>query len=128
MLPDIAYDQHDSEQRNKEVIDNVGEAHQLAEDAARIGRCCLEIHTDARVAEDHAIQAHDQIVKVLQREEGRNLAGEPAHESALKSWRDRMIDHLSERGEPFVSDGKLALRKRRMLYSPHYPKGSGTTS
>ena len=58
----------------------------------------------------------------------RDLAGEPAHRSTLRMWRDRMIDHLSERGEPFVSDGRLALRKQRMLYSPHYPKSSKPTS
>ncbi len=53
-----------------------------------------------------------------------NLAQEPAHESLLKEWRARMIQHPSERGEEFVSGGKLALRKKRFLYSPNYPKGS----
>lgn len=60
----------------------------------------------------------------LQKDPGelRNLAGEPAQESLLKEWRRRMIQHLSERGEEFVSGGKLAIRKKRLLYSPHYPK------
>jgi arylsulfatase len=53
-----------------------------------------------------------------------NLAEEPAQESLLKEWRQRMIQHLSERGEEFVSGGKLAIRKKRFLYSPNYPKGS----
>jgi arylsulfatase len=33
-----------------------------------------------------------------------------------------MVEHLSQRGEQFVSNGKLAIRKERMLYSPHFPK------
>jgi arylsulfatase A-like enzyme len=53
-----------------------------------------------------------------------NLAPEPAHESLLKEWRERMIRHLSERGEEFVSGGKLAIRKKRFLYSPNYPRNS----
>jgi hypothetical protein len=35
-----------------------------------------------------------------------------------------MIEHLSERGEQFVSNGKLVIRKKRLLYSPLYPKKS----
>jgi arylsulfatase A-like enzyme len=53
-----------------------------------------------------------------------NLAEELAHESSLKEWRERMIQHLTERGEEFVSGGKLAIRKKRFLYSPNYPKSS----
>jgi hypothetical protein len=33
-----------------------------------------------------------------------------------------MVEHLSQRGEPFVSNGELAIRKDRLLYSPHFPK------
>jgi len=53
-----------------------------------------------------------------------NLAAEPACEPVLKEWRERMVKHLSERGEEFVSGGKLTLRKKRLLYSPNYPKNS----
>jgi arylsulfatase A-like enzyme len=53
--------------------------------------------------------------------ERRNLAGQSASAEMLKTWRRRMVDHLSERGEEFVKEGKLAKRTRRMLYSPHYP-------
>jgi arylsulfatase len=52
----------------------------------------------------------------------RNLATDPTHKSTLLQWRQRMVEHLSERGEQFVSDGKLTIRKERMLYSPHFPK------
>ncbi|MGB2865740.1 MAG: arylsulfatase [Sedimentisphaerales bacterium] len=51
-----------------------------------------------------------------------DLAAEPAHKNTLLEWRRRMVEHLSERGEPFVSGGKLAVRKERLLYSPHFPK------
>jgi arylsulfatase A-like enzyme len=54
--------------------------------------------------------------------ETRNLAEEPASEPVLKQWRERMVQHLSERGEEFVSGGKLTIRKQRFLYSPHFPK------
>ena len=40
----------------------------------------------------------------------------------LATWRNRMITHLSERGEDFVKDGKLVIREKSLLYSPHYPK------
>jgi arylsulfatase len=51
-----------------------------------------------------------------------NLAADPVYKPTLLQWRQRMVEHLSERGEPFVSGGKLAIRKERFLYSPHFPK------
>jgi arylsulfatase A-like enzyme len=36
-------------------------------------------------------------------------------------WRERMVEHLSVRGEGFVKDGKLVVRKESMLYGPNYP-------
>ncbi|HOZ45611.1 MAG TPA: arylsulfatase [Candidatus Hydrogenedentes bacterium] len=50
-----------------------------------------------------------------------DLAGVAAHADTLRLWRGRLIDHLSERGEPFVKNGQLALRPERMLYGPNYP-------
>ncbi|MEN6532224.1 MAG: sulfatase/phosphatase domain-containing protein, partial [Bryobacteraceae bacterium] len=52
-----------------------------------------------------------------------DLAGDPAHQATLRTWRGRMIEHLSVRGERFVANGKLALRPERYLYSPYYPDG-----
>ena len=37
-----------------------------------------------------------------------------------------MVNHLSERGEEFVKDGRLVKRKETMLYSPNYPKDERT--
>jgi arylsulfatase len=50
-----------------------------------------------------------------------DLAGDPAHADTLRMWRGRMVEHLAERGDKFVSNGKLALRPERQLYSPHHP-------
>ncbi len=55
-------------------------------------------------------------------------AGEPSYGSALHAWRDRMVAHLRERGEQFVSGGKLVQRRQRLLYSPHYPADSNHAS
>ena len=54
-----------------------------------------------------------------------DVGTDPAYQDILLQWRQRMVEHLSERGEPFVSGGKLALRKKRMLYSPHFPSATG---
>ena len=40
----------------------------------------------------------------------------------LEELREAMVKHLSERGEGFVKDGKLVVRKETLLYSPNYPK------
>ena len=50
-----------------------------------------------------------------------DLASDPAHTATLKLWRNRMVKHLSERGDAFVRDGDLVLRPEGMLYSPNYP-------
>ena len=50
-----------------------------------------------------------------------DLAGATAHKDVLRKWRGRLVEHLSERGEEFVKDGKLAIRKKRFLYSQHFP-------
>jgi arylsulfatase A-like enzyme len=54
--------------------------------------------------------------------ETRNLAGMPERRDLLIRWRKRMIDHLSERGEPFVAGGELAIRAKPTLYSPNFPR------
>jgi len=56
------------------------------------------------------------------RAELHDCAHDPAYAHVLTKWRQRMAEHLSERGEAFVSDGKPAIRKTRLLYSPNYPK------
>jgi arylsulfatase A-like enzyme len=51
-----------------------------------------------------------------------DLATEVKYQSTLETWRERLIKHLAERGEAFVSGGGLTIRKSQMLYSPLFPK------
>jgi arylsulfatase len=53
-----------------------------------------------------------------------DLAGESSSQDTLKLWRQRVVTHLSERGREFVENGALAMRKKRLLYSPNYPRES----
>jgi arylsulfatase A-like enzyme len=48
-------------------------------------------------------------------------AKDASHKDTLRLWRQRLIDHLAERGDRFVKNGKLALRPDSYLYSPNYP-------
>ena len=49
----------------------------------------------------------------------------PECRETLRTWRRRMIDHLAQRGEPFVVKGDLGIRPKPTLHSPHYPKQTG---
>ena len=51
-----------------------------------------------------------------------DLSSDPRHREALEMWRGRLVEHLSERGKPFVSGGKLLRRPERTLYSPLFPE------
>ena len=51
-----------------------------------------------------------------------NAVNDKEYKERLEKLRARMIRHLGERGEEFVKDGRLVVRKKKMLYSPHYPK------
>ena len=51
----------------------------------------------------------------------RDLAGNPAHAATLALWRERLVAHLSERGERYVKDGKLVARPKGVLTAPHFP-------
>ena len=53
-----------------------------------------------------------------------SLATETGGKKIARDWRQRLIGHLEERGEPFVVKGDLAPRPKGMLYSPHYPKSA----
>ena len=51
-----------------------------------------------------------------------NAVHDKKFQKKLKEMRVAMVEHLSERGDGFVKDGKLVVRKNTMLYSPNYPK------
>jgi choline-sulfatase len=55
------------------------------------------------------------------RGETKDYAQDPAYADRVAEWRQHMVDHLAERGEPFVKDGKLAVRQESHLYSPNWP-------
>ena len=57
--------------------------------------------------------------------ETRDLSGLAEHADTLRKWRRRMVDHLSERGEPFVVNGDLGVRPEPTLLSLNYPGNAG---
>ncbi len=71
----------------------------------------------------HARDGEEQLFD-LQRDpcELEDLAGDPHREADLRSWRQRLIQHFGERGEPFLKNGKLGLRPQGMMTSPLFPK------
>lgn len=52
----------------------------------------------------------------------RDLAREPRYTGILKDWRSKLIAQFKERGEPFLKNGDLAIRREKIVYSPNYPK------
>ncbi len=53
--------------------------------------------------------------------EEHNVVGERHYKKTLKKLRAAMVDHLSERGETWVKDGKLQLIEKPVLYGPNFP-------
>ncbi len=70
----------------------------------------------------HARDGHEQLFD-LEKDphELNDLAGSPDSAADVRTWRNRLIDHLAERGDAFVKHGQLALRPESCLYSPNYP-------
>ncbi len=69
--------------------------------------------------------AHDGVQQLFDLEadpdETVDLADDPARAEDLALWRRRMVEHLSVRGEPWVVDGDLGLRRQRILIGANYP-------
>jgi arylsulfatase A-like enzyme len=69
----------------------------------------------------HARDGEEQLFDLAQDpHELHNLATE--ENTALAQWRERLVNHLSVRGDQFVKNGRLALRPESYLYSPNYPR------
>jgi arylsulfatase len=51
-----------------------------------------------------------------------DLASNPDHQSQLSLWRGRMTSYLAVRGNDWVKNGKLMLRRHSIPLSPHYPR------
>ena len=59
---------------------------------------------------------------VKDRQELKNVATDKKYKRTLEEMRQAMADHLAERGEQFVKNGKLQTLKQTILISPQYPK------
>ncbi len=79
--------------------------------------------TDGRVKYIYqAFDGEEQLFNLAQDpHELNDLAPRPEHEALLRTWRARMIEHLSVRGEYYVSGGKLVPRPKGRNRSPHFP-------
>ena len=70
----------------------------------------------------HARDGEEQLFNLADDpDETKDLAGDTASGADLRRWRDRMLEHLSERGERYVAGGKLTLRPGGIMTSPHFP-------
>jgi arylsulfatase A-like enzyme len=71
----------------------------------------------------HALNGEEQLFD-LSRDpyELVDLASETQYEAELRRWRQRLVEHFAERGEPFLKNGRLALRPKGQATSPHFPR------
>jgi arylsulfatase A-like enzyme len=70
----------------------------------------------------HARDGEEQLFDLSQDpHELHDLASDSGQSGVLRQWRNRMIEHLSERGPAFVKNGRLALRPEGMMTSPNFP-------
>ena len=51
-----------------------------------------------------------------------NAVADKKYRKTLAAMRQALVEHLSERGEGFVKNGKLQVRTSTMLYGPNYKK------
>ncbi|MBZ5583804.1 MAG: arylsulfatase [Acidobacteriia bacterium] len=74
----------------------------------------------------HSLNGQEQLFNLeADPHERHDLAGDSAQSSELRMWRERLITHLSPRGDAWVAGGRLQLRAGSRLYSPNYPSGRG---
>ena len=73
----------------------------------------------------HAFEGDEQLFD-LDRDPGEtmDLAKYPARADELARWRERMVRHLESRGEPWVKDGALGLRRPPILVGANYPSAA----
>ena len=71
----------------------------------------------------HAFHGEEQLFD-LQNDphELNSLAGDTKAEPQLRQWRQRLVDHLSIRGDQWVKNGKLQRRTEAIPRSPNFPK------
>ena len=54
--------------------------------------------------------------------ESKDLAISKENEKLLTFWRKKMVNHLMERGENWVKDGKLMIQKESVQFGANHPK------
>jgi choline-sulfatase len=70
----------------------------------------------------HAMDGQEQLFHVENDpDELHDLAGLPEQSTELRRWRDRLVEHLKERGDDWVRNGKLIPRPQGMMLSPNFP-------
>lgn len=70
----------------------------------------------------HAQTGEDQFFHLAEDpHELHDLTADAGYARRKREWRDRLIEHLSERGEPFVVKGQLGIQPQSFLYSPNWP-------
>ena len=70
----------------------------------------------------HAFHGQEQLFDLENdRQELNDVAGDVAHEGTLRRWRQRMVEHLSVRGDSWVKGGKLQTRRQPVATSPNFP-------
>jgi arylsulfatase A-like enzyme len=71
----------------------------------------------------HALNGEQQLFD-LEKDphELNDLGGDLAYTGELRRWRQRLIQHFEERGEPFLVSGDLGLRPKGMANGPKFPR------
>jgi arylsulfatase len=70
----------------------------------------------------HAYDGAEQFFDLLRDpKELNDLASDPESAARVAGWRNRMIAHLSPRGEAWVKNGGLVPRPQNMPTSPNFP-------
>ncbi|MBX5494974.1 MAG: arylsulfatase [Bryobacteraceae bacterium] len=70
----------------------------------------------------HAFHGEEQLFDLENDpKELNDLSGDPKAEPELRKWRQRLIEHLSIRGDQWVKNGRLQTRKEPIPRSPNFP-------
>lgn len=71
----------------------------------------------------HAFDGSEQLFDLTKDpHELNDLSTSREHEATLRLWRQRLMVHFEERGEPFIANGRLGLRPKGVPTSPNFPK------
>jgi arylsulfatase A-like enzyme len=70
----------------------------------------------------HAQTGEDQFFNLREDpDELRDLTSDAGYKRRKREWRDRLVEHLAERGGPFIVKGRLGVQPTSFLYSPNWP-------